>query len=225
MEPVEQDRLTKEVGRALVRVAGQHWQRIRASYRSAGRHVEVDVTVLGADGHDHVIRPPGEVVSGFARLRGGMYRAGRGTWISATYSIEPSGTFEVEFEPDVEPEWRRVPPPIGFLDELRFFPRSDEHIPDWLRVRAGMPPAVTAEQQAAHTPPGGLPAQPAPPRSGPATPGGLPPVPGGPPPHPGPRMPPPGPPPRHPAPGGFQPGRPGAVPPMPYRGGPPGGQR
>ncbi|WP_436495968.1 hypothetical protein [Actinokineospora sp. HUAS TT18] len=248
MNPVEQDRLTKEVGRAMVRVAGQHWQRIQASYRSAGRHVEADLVVLGADGQEHVIRPPGEVVSGFARLRGGMYRPGRGTWIAAKYSIEPTGTFEVEFEPDVEPEWRRVPPPIGFMDELRFFPRSEEHIPDWLRARAGMPPAVSAETQAAHTPPGGLPVQqpggapaqqpvPPAPQGGPQVPPGPPvqqPVPPAPqvppvPPHPA------GPPTQQPIPpgtppGGFRPGPPppGGVPghpgqPMPHRGGPPPG--
>ncbi|HVK23747.1 MAG TPA: hypothetical protein VM677_20525 [Actinokineospora sp.] len=215
MSPVEQDRLTKDVGRAMVRVAGQHWQKIEASYRSAGRHVEADVTVLAADGQEHVIRPPGEVVSGFARLRGGMYRPGRGTWISARYSIEPSGTFEVEFEPDIEPQWRRVPPPIGFMDELRFFPRSEEHIPDWLRARAGMPPAVSAETQAAHTPPGGLPAQPqqppTPPQPNgaprhsavPTPPGAVPPFGGQPAPHPGQ--------------GGFTP-PPGSPPPFPGQG-------
>lgn len=158
MDPVEQNRLTKEVGRAMVRVAGQHWQKIRAEYRSAGRHVEVDLTITAHDGQEHAIRPPTEVVSGFARLRGGMYRPGRGTWLSAAYEIEPPGGFAVEFEPDEEPAWRTVPPPIGFMDELRFFPRSDEHIPDWLRARAGMPPAVSAETQAAHTPAGGIPA-------------------------------------------------------------------
>ncbi|MGQ0837915.1 hypothetical protein [Actinokineospora sp.] len=156
MAQAEQDRVTKEVGRALVRAAGPGWQRIRAEYRSVGRHVEVDVAVTGPDGDQHPVRPPVEVVEGLGRMRGGMYRPGRGTWLSAVYVIEPPGTFTVEFEPDVEPPWRRVPPPIGFADELRFFPRSEDNIPDWFRVRAGLPPAVSSETQAAHTPPGGI---------------------------------------------------------------------
>ncbi|MGH3862248.1 ferredoxin [Actinokineospora sp.] len=224
MDPAEQNRLTKEVGRAMVRVAGQHWQKIRAEYRSVGRHVEVDLTITAHDEQEHAIRPPTEVVSGFARLRGGMYRPGRGTWLVAVYEIEPPGGFAVEFEPDVEPAWRRVPPPIGFMDELRFFPRSDEHIPDWLRARAGMPPAVSAETQAAHTPAGGIPAPGAPVAAGqtpgtgghgPAGPGGPgAPAPGGPAPmgpggpaRPGPVPPAPGRPPMPPGPGPVPPGR------------------
>ncbi|GLW91435.1 hypothetical protein [Actinokineospora globicatena] len=162
-EPVvareELDRMTKAVGRAMVRVAGQGWTRLRAEYRSVGRHVEVDVLVTGPDGVARPVRPPTEVVDGLARLRAGMYRPGRGTWIGGVYEIEPPGTFTCEFDPDVEPTWRRVPPPIGFVDELRAFPRSEEFIPDWFRARAGMPPAVSPETQSAGTPPHGIPAQ------------------------------------------------------------------
>ncbi|WP_051386170.1 hypothetical protein [Actinokineospora inagensis] len=157
VEPTELDRLTKAVGRAMVRATNPGWRRLRAEYRSVGRHVEVDVVVTGPDGTEHPIRPPAEVVDGLARLRAGMYRPGRGTWIGASYEIEPPGTFTCEFEPDLEPAWRRVPPPIGFVDELRNFPRSEEFIPDWFRARAGMPPAVPPETQAAGTPPHGIP--------------------------------------------------------------------
>ncbi|MBM7776288.1 hypothetical protein JOD54_006492 [Actinokineospora baliensis] len=166
-EPVagqaELDRMTKAVGRAMVRAAGAGWTRVSARYRSVGRHIEVDLHVTGPDGVPRPVRPPAEVVDGLGRLRAGMYRPGRGTWIGAVYDIEPPGTFTCEFEPDLEPVWRRVPPPVGFVDELRTFPRSEEFIPDWFRARAGMPPAVTPETQAAGTPPHGIPVpQPAP---------------------------------------------------------------
>ncbi|MGX7826770.1 hypothetical protein ACTG9Q_16920 [Actinokineospora sp. 24-640] len=151
MGQVELDRLTKQVGRAMVAVAGPRWQRLRAEYRSVGRHVEVDLTVTGADGEPVSVRPPTEMVEGLRTLRGGMYRAGRGTWISAVYEIEPPGDYTVEFEPDIEPTWRRVPPPIGFIDELRFFPREDSHIPGWLRARITRP----GEAAPGHRPPGG----------------------------------------------------------------------
>jgi len=156
MAQAEQDQLTRQVGRALLTVAGADWQQIRAEYRSAGRHIEVDVLVKGPDGVERTVRPPQEVVDGFGRLRQGMYRPGRGTWLSALYLLDPPSSFSAEFEPDVEPRWRRVPPPIGFADELRFFPRGDEHIPDWLRQRAGLPPAPDAavEQSAATGPSG-----------------------------------------------------------------------
>jgi hypothetical protein len=157
MAQAEQDQLTRRVGRSLLTVAGEGWQRVRAEYRSAGRHIEVDVFVTGPDGVEHPVRPPQEVVEGLGRLRQGMYRPGRGTWLSGVYLLEPPSSFSAEFEPDAEPRWRRVPPPIGFADELKFFPRADENIPDWLRQRAGLPPLPTAEQggQPQPTPPSG----------------------------------------------------------------------
>jgi len=153
MAQVEQDQLTRQVGRALLTVAGADWQQIRAEYRSAGRHIEVDVLVKGPDGVERPARPPQEVVDGLGRLRQGMYRPGRGTWLSALYVLDPPSAFSAEFEPDVEPRWRRVPPPIGFADELRFFPREDEHIPEWLRQRAGLPPLQAPAQGGPGAPP------------------------------------------------------------------------
>lgn len=183
MAQAEQDQLTRQVGRALLSAAGDGWQQVRAEYRSAGRHIEVDVFVKGPDGVERPVRPPQEVVDGLGRLRQGMYRPGRGTWLSALYILDPPSAFSAEFEPDVEPQWRRVPPPIGFADELRFFPRGDEHIPEWLRQRAGLPPAPDADagqENAAGTQAGhrGGPAGPGAP-AGPAGPGGLPMRPGG----------------------------------------------
>jgi hypothetical protein len=152
MDQAEQDRLTRQVGRALLAVAPSGWTQIRAEYRSVGRHIEVDVFVAVAARPSRPVPPPREVIDGLGRLRQGMYRPGRGTWLSAVYLLEPPSSFSVEFEPDLEPRWRRLPPPIGFQDELRFFPRAEPNIPDWFRQRAGLPPARPA---APHTPHGG----------------------------------------------------------------------
>jgi hypothetical protein len=180
MSQAEQDQLTRQVGRALLGAAPPGWTRIRAEYRSAGRHIEVDVFVTGPDGAEHPMRPPMEVVDGLGRMRQGMYRPGVGTWLSAVYALEPPSSFTVDFEPDLEPRWRRIPPPIGFQDELRFFPRSDDNIPDWLRQRAGlspagqppMPPPGAGSQPPVATPPTGMPqtVHPGPPFAPPAAP-------------------------------------------------------
>jgi hypothetical protein len=159
MEQAEQDRLTRQVGRALLAVAPPDWTQVRAEYRAAGRHNHADVFVTGPDRTPRPVPPPAEVVDGLGRLRQGMYRPGRGTWLSAVYLLEPPSSFSVEFEPDVEPRWRRPPPPIGFQDELRFFPRGEEHIPDWLRQRAGLPPAMPPGPPLP-TPPTGIPQAP-----------------------------------------------------------------
>jgi hypothetical protein len=140
LEPAEQERMTRRLGRALVAAAGEGWQRVWAQYRSAGKHVEADFLVTGADGQERPVRPPQAAIDLFAQLRGGMYRPDQGTWLSATYTVESSGSFAVDFEPDAEPAWRRVPPPIGFQDELRWFPRAEDAVPEWLKVRAGLSP-------------------------------------------------------------------------------------
>ncbi|OLF16924.1 hypothetical protein [Actinophytocola xanthii] len=205
MDQAEQDRLTRQVGRALLTVAGQDWVQVRAEYRSVGRHVEVDVFVTGPDGQSRPVRPPQAVVEGLGRLRQGMYRPGRGTWLSAVYLLDPPSSFSAEFEPDVEPRWRRLPPPIGFADELRFFPRSEEHIPDWFRQRAAIPPTGADRPP---PPPGDRPRQPPPP------------PPPGQPPRPTPGTPPRGQaqPPGHHTPPGGQPRPPGPPPPTGHSG-------
>jgi hypothetical protein len=152
MDQAEQQRLTRSIGRALLKVAPPDWTEIRAEYRSAGRHIEVDVFVAGPDRLAHPVRPPMEVVDGLGRLRHGMYQPGRGTWLSALYLLEPPSSFSAEFDLDLEPRWRRPPPPIGFQDELRFFPRTPDHIPPWLRARAGLPPLDQPVQPLTGTP-------------------------------------------------------------------------
>jgi hypothetical protein len=136
----EQQQLIRRIGRALLGAAPPSWQQIRAEYRSAGLHIEADVIITGDDGQPQPVRPPKEVVDLLGELRAAMYQAGRGTWLSGMYLLEYPSKYSAEFEPDVEPRWRRVPPPIGFQDELRRFPREDAYIPDWLRARAGLPP-------------------------------------------------------------------------------------
>src|SRR4051794_744092 len=120
MAQAEQDRITRRIGRALLSAAPPDWRQIRAEYRAAGKHVEVDVFVTGPDGTVHGLRPPPEVIDGLGRLRQGMYRPGRGTWLSAGYQLDPPSSFSCDFDPDTEPRWRRLPPPVGFQDELRY---------------------------------------------------------------------------------------------------------
>lgn len=143
----EQQQLVRQIGRAMLPAVPQGWQRIRAEYRAAGRHIEVDLAFAGPDGQLHPVRPPMDVVQLFGQLRGGMYAPDRGTWLSAVYEIEAPAAFTVDFTADEEPRWRNVPPPIGFRDELQTFPRPDHLIPDWWRARIGMPPLPQPEPE------------------------------------------------------------------------------
>jgi len=140
----EQQQLVRRIGRAMLPALPQGWQRIRAEYRAAGRHIEVDLAFAGPDGQWRPVRPPMDVVQLFGRLRAGMYAPDRGTWLRAVYEIEAPSRFAVDFDAEEEPRWRNAPPVIGFQDELRAFPRADDRIPDWLRQRVGLPPRAEA---------------------------------------------------------------------------------
>ncbi|PXY19457.1 ferredoxin [Prauserella muralis] len=132
----EQQQLIQRIGQAIAAVAPAGWRRLHAEYRAVGRHVEADLTVVGADGTPRPLPPPSEAVRLFGRLRTGMYEPGRGTWLGAALTVEPPANAYADFTYHQEPRWRRVPPPIGFQDELRFFPRPDNAVPAWLRQRA-----------------------------------------------------------------------------------------
>lgn len=66
------------------------------------------------------------------RIREGMYTAGSGTWYTATYTLDRSGTARLEFDYVGEPRFfPLLVSGIYLLDHQRF-PRDAQHIPGWL---------------------------------------------------------------------------------------------
>jgi hypothetical protein len=139
--PGPHQRIVDRIGHGLASmVPPGTWRQVRAEYRAAGRHIEADVVVTGQDGVARAVAPPADLVQLLGTLRAAMYRPGEGTWLSAVLAVDPVQGIAADFAADREPRWRRPPPPLGFQDELRTFPRADEHVPGWLRERAGLPP-------------------------------------------------------------------------------------
>ncbi|WP_410596557.1 ferredoxin [Amycolatopsis sp. lyj-23] len=137
LSPEQQQQLVDRIGHGLASMAPPGtWRSVRAEYRAAGRHIEADVVVTGQDGVPRAVQPPPELLRLFGTLRAGMYRPGAGTWLGAVLTVDAGQGVGADFAFDREPPWRRTPPPIGFQDELRAFPRADQQIPDWLRRRA-----------------------------------------------------------------------------------------
>ncbi|WP_206790014.1 ferredoxin [Amycolatopsis sp. MtRt-6] len=138
--PEQQQQLVNRIGHGLASLAPPGtWRQVRAEYRAAGRHIEADVVVTGQDGVPRAVQPPPELLQLLGTLRAGMYRPGAGTWLGAVLTVDPGQGVGADFGFDREPRWRRTPPPIGFQDELRLFPRADQQVPDWLRRRAAGP--------------------------------------------------------------------------------------
>lgn len=152
LTPEQQQRIVAGIGQAVAALVPPGWRQLRVEHRAMGRHLETDVSVAGPDGVSRPLPPSPEVVRLLGTLRTGMYLPGQGTWLAAVLLFDAVQGASVDFTLDREPRWRRVPPPIGFADELRFFPRAEQHIPAWLRARAGLPPVLPAPPPAIATP-------------------------------------------------------------------------
>ncbi|KFZ79698.1 hypothetical protein ED92_20170 [Amycolatopsis sp. MJM2582] len=142
--PEQQQQIVAQIGNGLASMAPPGWRRLRTEHRAVGRHLETDVLITGPDGTTQPIAAPPELVQLLGTLRAGMYQPGQGTWLAATLTFDAAQGTSVDFMLDQEPVWRRPPPPIGFQDELRFFPRTEQYIPPWLRQRAGLAPLPVA---------------------------------------------------------------------------------
>lgn len=68
-------------------------------------------------------------------LRTGMYQQGKGTWFRARFRIGESGEIALEFDQKNPPEFDPAPDPRCYLWDVQRFPRSSDHIPDWLLDR------------------------------------------------------------------------------------------
>ncbi|MCS7483896.1 glycohydrolase toxin TNT-related protein [Umezawaea endophytica] len=132
LNPTEQDALVKQIGLTLMRAAPEGWQNVVADYRATGRYFELSAEVRSADGSAQAWAPPQEVAGLFSRLRAGMHREGRGSWSNARYQLDQPASYNLDFD-RTEPKWQTPPPPQAYVDEMRFFPRAEENVPEWLR--------------------------------------------------------------------------------------------
>ncbi|NGY58548.1 TNT domain-containing protein [Lentzea sp. NEAU-D13] len=141
LNPTEQDALVKQIGLTLMRAAPEDWRSVIAQYRATGRYFELEAELRLQDGTSHSWAVPQDVASLFARLRAGMHREGRGSWTNARYQLDHPSSYNLDFD-RAEPSWQTPPPQQAYFDEMRFFPRVDENVPDWLRRRLNPPTPV-----------------------------------------------------------------------------------
>lgn len=138
LDEATQQQLIQEIGRLIVRALPPGWREATVEYRALGGHQELVAQLIAPNGTAVPLAAPAEASEAFARLRQGMYRPDRGTWVSALYRLERPGSYTVDFNGDYEPNWRTAPPAAARADELSRFPRPASAVPDWL---AGSPAA------------------------------------------------------------------------------------
>jgi hypothetical protein len=141
MPPEAQGELLQEVGGHLIAVAPEGWIELRYWLAMTATFSSDRLTARLEDGETIYLDPPDPPQERLRELRAGMYEPRKGTWFSAEYAIVRPGRYSVDFDYDNEPDFGAVPllnfKPTAtiYADDLKWFPRDDEHIPDWLRQK------------------------------------------------------------------------------------------
>lgn len=119
--------------RALRSAAPDGWERLGFEFRATVGIDSVSFEVVDAAGAMRTATPPGQAVGKMDELRRAMYRRGKGAWFTARLEVERGGRFSAEFDYDGEPEFTPPLKPSAYALDLERFPRSEDHIPRWLR--------------------------------------------------------------------------------------------
>jgi hypothetical protein len=137
MTTEEQTAALHEIGGGILAVAPAGWTELRYSLAMTAELSGDRLAVTFEDGRQTYVRPPEPPHNIFRELRAGMHQPGKGTWFSAEYVIIRPTRYSVDFDYDNEPVFSAglnfKPVPMTYVNDLKWFPRDDEHIPDWLR--------------------------------------------------------------------------------------------
>lgn len=130
----EQQEILKELGRIILSKAPQGWARIIYQTDSVIDHSSSDYKVEDENGTNIAGWGPATLGLLLDDLRAGMYQEGKGTWFSMRYTITRPGKFHVEYNYDDDPKIL-FPTGWGFTNDLKYFPRDDEYMHEWLRQK------------------------------------------------------------------------------------------
>ncbi|WP_238007209.1 hypothetical protein KZZ52_37580 [Dactylosporangium sp. AC04546] len=119
----------------LVGSLPEGWKRLILDYQVIGRHSSVAIGVRFQDGSTRRWDPPVEVWRLFARLRKGMYVEDRGSWFAFSYIADVPGRYSIKYNWQDEPRFGTPPTPDDFVVDQGWFPRTEEHVPEWFREK------------------------------------------------------------------------------------------
>lgn len=134
LDPMAQNELLGSLTAMVAAEQPPAWREVVIDYRHLGRQTDGAVGALDPSGTYQLWEPPVDVWRMLQRLRGGMYRAGEGTWFSARLTILPPTRFNVVYNWRHRPSFPVWPDAGEFAVELDRFPRDAAFMPDWFRA-------------------------------------------------------------------------------------------
>ncbi|MCM0615487.1 hypothetical protein MOD31_05585 [Paenarthrobacter sp. TYUT067] len=111
------------------------WDSIRLDISATGSKQCCIVRLCVEDKEVGRIEPDGAVRAAALRIREHMSQPDHGTWLSMQFEVWADGSGKSSiYNHSKKPSWESEEPGTAdYADELRIFPRDDEHIPDWFR--------------------------------------------------------------------------------------------
>jgi len=131
------DQLSVALAKAVVAALPTGWTHGRYQASVVVGRSEDELAVRLADGTQSLVDPPARVRELVPWLKHRMYQPGRGTWLSATFTVVSDGNMYPEFSYDAEPGWARPVTDQTYRDELEAYPRDPASLPRWWADRIG----------------------------------------------------------------------------------------
>lgn len=132
MTPEEQNEALQRVVSLVLQENTDDWVEMRIRFSSLVSVASSRMVKKKPDGTEELVYLPDEAGFLYTKLRSGMYQRGKGAWYNVRTVIEPSGVSDTEFEYDVPPELSISVEPRSYYEDIRYFPRTVDRIPNWL---------------------------------------------------------------------------------------------
>jgi hypothetical protein len=134
--PDEPNALLKGVADELKFALPAGWDYVQLQYRAVGGYEESGAVVHSLTGTVYPWTPPEQVLDLLRRHRSASASEDRGTWVSLKYEMSFPESVKAQFNTTEDPGFQHPPPAAEYAEELRRYPRSERHTPDWLRQGA-----------------------------------------------------------------------------------------
>ncbi|SHI78426.1 hypothetical protein SAMN05421803_10277 [Nocardiopsis flavescens] len=136
MTPEEMMDTVQEIADRTMAAVWDEWREIVIDHKALVGVASTRVAVAREGGSEWELLPP-EASRLLDRLRTGMYQRGKGTWFTARLTVKESREIGIHFDHGNPPEFDAEPDPRDFYRDAVRFPRSADHMPDWLLERLG----------------------------------------------------------------------------------------
>lgn len=133
--PMEQMQHVEELAGAMVGAAPEGWKQLTYVASRVGAHAHDLLVFRAADETVYRLPVPDGVYAPVEKLKQGHYGPDKdaGTWLSMTVSVHDTMKFNADYNYDSLPDPELGTSPLAYRQEMERFPRTEEHIPEWMK--------------------------------------------------------------------------------------------